>query len=47
MKMTGSLQRMAARRRPLAWMGERGMTTRRPGVWVKRASGDWVWYLLS
>jgi hypothetical protein len=43
--MTGSLERMAERSRPLACMGDLGMTTRKPGVWVKRASGDCVWYL--
>jgi hypothetical protein len=29
----------------LAWTGERGITTWRPGMWVKRASGDCEWYL--
>lgn len=29
----------------MAWIGLRGMTTRRPGMWVKRDSGDWEWYL--
>ena len=32
-------------RRPLACEGERGRTVIRPGIWVKRDSGDWLWYL--
>lgn len=41
MKMTGSLlSRMAESSRPLACEGERGMTTRSPGICVNTASGD-------
>jgi hypothetical protein len=34
---------MAERRRPFACSGERGMTVVRPGMWVKRDSGDCEW----
>ena len=40
MNMTGSLQAIEASSKPLACAGERGMTTRRPGVLVSKASGD-------
>ena len=42
--MTGLGSLIEANRRPLVWIGSRGTTTFKPGVWEKYASGDWEWY---
>jgi hypothetical protein len=42
-KSTGSGSLMLARRRPFASYGLLGQTTLRPAVWMKSASGDWLW----
>ena len=41
---TGSSFRIDDRSSPLASYGVDGMTTLSPGMWVKNASTDWLWY---